>query len=305
MRKTLILVLSLISLHLSAQIEIEEPKKVEVEAIPFDGSYGTLDILATPEMVAGLIGEKVTIFGISYFDFKYLDGERVDFSERDNFDNKTYEIIDTKKDGYNVELTIKSDSLVYVWGVSSVESRYVFNKYIDKTKEKLLGKTYIPLHLETKTSYRGNSIIFDGNKEYVVTNVKFTKFITEYGFLVEFNNNEELMYSTTQPRVQIKEGEPLVQRKDWINVSGILASLPTETFIEKDSWSKFSSDNSEYLRQIRERKIITGMTEDQVRYSWGMPNSSRRVQISSADMALEYEGPYTLYFKNNKLISIQ
>ena len=42
------------------------------------------------------------------------------------------------------------------------------------------------------------------------------------------------MYSTTQPRVKVKEGEPLVQREDWINVSGIFTSLPSETFIQKE-----------------------------------------------------------------------
>ena len=112
--------------------------------------------------------------------------------------------------------------------------KYVFNKHIDVTKEKLMGKTYIPVHSETETSYRGNPIVFDGSKEYLVTNVKFTKFLYDYGFLVEFNNEEELMYSTTQPRVKVKEGEPLVQREDWINVSGIFTSLPSETFIQKE-----------------------------------------------------------------------
>jgi len=51
-----------------------------------------------------------------------------------------------------------------------------------------MGKTYIPVHSETETSYRGNPIVFDGSKEYLVTNVKFTKFLYDYGFLVEFNN---------------------------------------------------------------------------------------------------------------------
>ena len=55
-------------------------------------------------------------------------------------------------------------------------------------KKNLWGKTYIPVHSETETSYRGNPIVFDGSKEYLVTNVKFTKFLYDYGFLVEFNN---------------------------------------------------------------------------------------------------------------------
>ena len=70
MKKILLLLITFVSFGLTAQIEVEEPKEVKVEPVPYDGSYGTLNLSATPEMVAGLVGEKVTIFGITYTDFK-------------------------------------------------------------------------------------------------------------------------------------------------------------------------------------------------------------------------------------------
>lgn len=297
-----------------AQIEIDEPEQLDIEPIPYDGSYMNLPVgsLKKAELL-GLIGEKVTFIDgwKGYFDFRDMNDGRLDITESDVFfENKTYEIVGLEGEGFDSTLIINSDIGTFKWLLRSTGSTksYIFNKFIEVLNERILNKTFIPIKLENTIEYNDSKINLDGNQEYEITKIKFAKVDSfGYGFILELNNDIEVIYPTgpyDQPRVRLIAGEPLVQRKDWINVNGGSYSA-NRTLIEKSSWEKFKNENSEFLSFIREGKIKLGMTEQQVRYSWGIPNSSRRVQVSGADTALEYAGPYTLYFKNNKLIIIR
>ena len=121
-----------------SQIEISDASssKKEIQAVKYDGSFIKLDIGVEEEIAKGLIGEKVTLIDVSYFDLKKQDGSSISFSEEKNFQNKTFEIIEYSKDLYDY-YTIKNDDGVFIWKVSS-SSEYVFNKFIETTKKLII-----------------------------------------------------------------------------------------------------------------------------------------------------------------------
>lgn len=304
MRYIILTLALLFSLSTYSQIEIDEPTEKKVVAIPYDGSYMTLPFTVSDEMGLGLVGEKVTLLDVSTFDVEGVNGERVSYSDDDNFKNKTYEIIAYEKDLYPT-FTIKSDLGSYKWKVKST-SKYVFNKFLDAIKVKLLNKTYTPLYNTKEVeALDGTKLTIDGATEYQITKVSFTKFSFDYGIKVQLNNEFELKYPLgdyDQPRIFIK-GKGNVPSEGWINLEGGALLASEHTLIEKDVFDKFKSENSSVIENIRKEVVSVGMTEQQCRWAWGIPNSSFGA-LAGYDEVYDWGGK-TLYFKDDKLALIR
>ena len=296
--------LLLFPIFIFGQIDIDETPEKKITATPYDGSYMTLPYSVSDEMGLGLIGEKVTLLDVSYFDVENENGERVSYSDEDNFKNKTYEIIAYEKDLYPT-FTIKSDLGSYKWKVKST-SKYVFNKFLDVIKVKLLNKTYNPLYNSKEVEVLdGTKLSLDGTKEYQITKVSFTKFDYEYGIKVKLNDEFELKYPLgdyDQPTIFVK-GEGNIPAEGWINLKGGSLIALDNTFIEKDIFTKFKADNSNYIEMIRKETVAIGMTEQQCRWAWGTPSKSYG-SLAGYDVVYDWGGK-TLYFKSNKLALIK
>tara|TARA_Y200000002_G_scaffold268092_1_gene222899 strand:- start:1465 stop:1746 length:282 start_codon:yes stop_codon:yes gene_type:complete len=91
--KKLILLLLLIPFVSFGQIDIDETPEKKITATPYDGSYMTLPYSVSHEMGLGLIGEKVTLLDVSYFDVENENGERVSYSDEDNFKSNNLALI--------------------------------------------------------------------------------------------------------------------------------------------------------------------------------------------------------------------
>jgi len=287
-----------------SQIKIDDAPEKKINAIPYDGSFPKLDYTVKDEVATGLIGEKVTLLDVTYFDVELENGERASYSDEDNFKNKTYEIIAYEKDIYP-KFTIKSDLGTYKWKVTST-SKYVFNKFLDVINEKLLNKTYIPLFNEREVeALDGTKLKIDGAKEYQITNVSFTKFSFDYGIKVQINNEFELKYPTgnyDQPTKFVK-GSGHLPVEGWINLKGGSSLASANTIIEKNAFEKFKTENSSVIDKIRKEVVAVGMTEQQCRWAWGMPNKSYGA-LAGYDPVYDWGGK-TLYFKSGKLALIK
>lgn len=304
MKKTILIILIFSALTAYAQIEISETPEKKVTAIPYDGSFAKLDIIVEDNIALGLIGEKVTLLDVSTFNVEKENGDRISYSDEDNFKNKTYEIIAYEKDLYPT-FTIKNDLGTYKWKVSST-SKYVLNKFLDAINNKLLNKVYIPLYNQREVeALDGIKLTIDGSKEYKITKVAFTKFTLDYGIKVQLNDEFEMEYPTgsyDQPTKFIK-GEGNVANEGWINLNGGSLMAPNITLIEKSVFEKFKSDNISVIDKIRKEVIAIGMTEQQCRWAWGMPNKSYGA-LSGYEPVYDWGGK-TLYFKSGKLALIK
>lgn len=302
--KKVILLLLFLPLNIFGQITIDDTPVKTTTKIPYDGSYMKLPYSVTDGMGLGLIGEKVTLLDVSYFDVEKENGERVSYSEESNFKNKTYEIIAYEKDLYPT-FTIKSELGSYRWKVKST-SKYVFNKFLDNIRTKLLNKTYTLLHNSAEVNaLDGTILILDGEKEYQITNVSFTKFDFDYGIKVRLNDEFELKYPTgeyDQPSTFI-EGEGRVGVGGWINLKGSSLIALDNIFLEKEIFARFEDDNQDFIENIRNEEVAIGMTEQQCRWSWGMPSESYG-SLVGYDEVYDWGGK-TLYFKSNKLALIK
>jgi hypothetical protein len=288
------------------QIEIDEIEKKAIEPIPFDGSFMKLPIASIDESVRlGLIGEKITLIDVYYFDVKLMDGRTsASFKDQDKFKNKTFVITNAEREYGSTLLTIKNDSGEFKWKPSS-SSKYVFNKYVQKIKEKLESKSYIPLHNKTNLKdLNGSMVNIDGETTYVVTKVSFSKFsYGQYGIKVELNDSISLKYisenSYDQPR--IFDGTKMIPQKGWIYLND--DGFSRGTFIENDIFERFKVENQKWISNIREQKIAIGMTEKQCRYAWGMPDKSYG-SLAGYDEVFDWGGK-SLYFKADKLALIK
>ena len=304
MKKTILIILIFSALTTYAQIEISETPEKKVTAIPYDGSFAKLDIIVEDDIALGLIGEKVTLLDVSTFDVEKENGDRVSYSDVDNFKNKTYEIIAYEKDLYPT-FSIKSELGTYKWKVTST-SKYVFNRFIEFINQKLLNKIYISLYnIRELEALDGTKMTLDGTKEYQITKVSFTKFNLDYGIKVQFNNEFEVEYplgNYDQPTIFVK-GKGNVSNEGWINIKGGSILAINNTLVEKSVFEIFKSENSAVIDKIRGEIVAIGMTEQQCRWAWGIPNKSYGA-LAGYDEVYDWGGK-SLYFKGGKLALIK
>ena len=279
-----------------SQIEISDASssKKEIQAVKYDGSFIKLDLGVEEEIAKGLVGEKVTLIDVSYFDLKKQDGSSISFSEEKNFQNKTFEIIEYSKDLYDY-YTIKNDEGVFIWKVSS-SSEYVFNKFIETTKEKFINKSFIPLYMENKVkTLSENEITLVGDKVYKVTNVKYTKLSYEYGITLVFNNDIEFIYPTNWYEQRNEEGYLNIQSNDLYKTKVLL--------IEESQFNKLKYKCGNYFSKVRTKNVAIGMTREQCSLAWGSHSKAYK-NIANYDEVLVYgdvSNSQKLYFKGGIL----
>ena len=279
-----------------SQIEISDASssKKEIQAVKYDGSFIKLDIGVEEEIAKGLVGEKVTLIDVSYFDLKKQDGSSISFSEEKKFQNKTFEIIEYSKDLYDY-YTIKNDDGVFIWKVSS-SSEYVFNKFLETTKEKFINKSFIPLYMENKVkTLSENEITLIGDKVYKVTNVKYTKLSYEYGITLVFNNDIEFIYPTNWYEQRNEEGYLNIQSNDLYKTKVLL--------IEESQFNKLKYKCGNYFSKVRTKNVAIGMTREQCSLAWGSHSKAYK-NIANYDEVLVYgdvSNSQKLYFKGGIL----
>lgn len=287
------------SFSLSSQISISETQRKTPEPVPFRGEFMKLPYTLKEEVGAGLVGEKVTLIDVSVFNMENLDGSRVDFSKDNLFKNRTFEVVEYSKKSSSV-LTISNDSGVFNWKPSSID-KYVFNKFIDVISEKLKGKSFVPLHNKNELrGLDGAPYNLVGSQIYTITDVLFSKFsISEYGMKLILNNEIPLKYpaenSYDQP--QIFDGSKMIPLEGWINVSD--DEYGSATLIEEAIFSKFKSDNAAHIENIRNEMVSVGMTYNQCKWAWGIPEKSYG-ELAGYDEVYDWGGK-TLGFKGGIL----
>ena len=280
-----------------SQIEISDAStsKKEIQAIKYDGSFIKLEIGFKEEIAKGLVGEKVTLINVPYSDLKKQDGSRISYSEEKNFQNKTFDIIGYSKDVYDT-YTIRNDEGVFIWKVGS-SGEYVFNKFIEKTKEKFINKSFIPLYLESKVKTLSESeITLIGDKSYKITNVKYTKLsYFEYGMTLVFNNDIEFIYPTKWYEQRDEEGYLNIQSNDLYKSKVLL--------IEESQFNKLKDNCGNYFSKIRTKNVAVGMTREQCTLAWGSHSKAYK-NLANYDEVLVYgdvSNSQTLYFKGGIL----
>jgi len=307
MKKLLFTILfAAFTLNSNSQIEIEDKsEKPKIQAKPYNGEFMDFSNYSlTKEDKAGVVGEKVTLIDVFYSSIfssqeDLKNYKSVDFKIRDEFKNKTFEVVEYNYD-YQDLLTIKNDKGTYVWKVSSTDS-YIFNKYIDKIKERFEGKTFIPLHLKSEfESMDGTKFDIEGQNKYKVNKVKFAKLSLQYGIVFKINDNFECVFPNggyDQPR--IFNGKIYESNDNYINIQSSNIFKSTVILIEENEYKSFSLKNKAYLSSIRKKNVVIGMKEDQCRWAWGTPDKSFE-NIAGYDEVLEY-GSQNLYFKKGIL----
>lgn len=289
------------SFSLSSQISISETQRKTPEPVPFNGEFMKLPYTLKEEVGAGLVGEKVTLIDVSVFNMENLDGSRVDFSKDNLFKNRTFEVVKYSKNSSSV-LTISNDSGVFNWKPSSIDN-YVFNKFIDVISEKLKGKSFVPLHNNNELiGLDGATYNLVGSQIYTITDVLFSKFsISEYGIKLVLNNEIPLKYpaenSYDQP--QIFDGNKMIPLEGWINVLEDGYGYGSATLIEEVTFSKFKSENAAHIDNIRNEIISVGMSYDQCKWAWGIPQKSYG-EMAGYDEVYDWGGK-TLGFKDGLL----
>ena len=305
--KKLLFLIAVLSFNFSiAQIDIEDKSaEPKIEAKPYNGEFMDFsDYSLTEEDKAGVVGEKVTLINVFYSSF-YASQEdlknynSVSFSLSDEFKNKTFEVVEYNYK-YQDLLTIKNDKGTYVWKVSSTDN-YIFNKYIDKIKERFVGKSFIPLHLKSEfESLEGTKFNIEGQNKYIINKVTFAKLGIGYGIVFEINDNFECVFPNSgfdQPK--LFNGKIYKSNDNYINIQSSNIFESKVTLIEESEYKSFSLKNKTYLSSIRKKNVAVGMNEDQCRWSWGIPDKSYK-NIAGYDEVLEY-GSQNLYFKKGIL----
>lgn len=310
MRKlTFILTLIAIFQISYGQIEIEDKSKpTKIKAVPYSGEFMSFDGVYNKEKKAGVVGHLVTLIDVSIYNIFQSED---DFESRnslshkyeDLFTNKTFEIIDYTYDLYDI-LKIKSDSATYIWKVGGTD-KYVFNKYIENLKELYEGKTFIALHNESAfEALDGTKFNIEGDKNYKITSVKLAKLQFDYGIIFSINDSFDCVFPNGlfgQPT--LFNGEKFITNKDYINIASNDIFKSKVILIEEKEFASFSTENKNYLEQIRNREVKLGMSVSQCRLAWGIPSSSLK-NIAGYDEVLIYGeigNSQNLYFKGGIL----
>jgi hypothetical protein len=286
--------LILLSINSYSQIEVaDKSKEPEIKAIRYDGSFMDFsNMMLTKEQKNGVVGEKVTLFKV--WTVKNVDGSRVSNSDSEKFENKTFEVIEYIYD-YKDVLKIKNEDGVFLFEPSSIDE-YVFNSFIDTVKKKFENKTLIPLKFKSEMeSLKGDKIQIDGLKQYLINEVTFSKLPSGFGIVVKLNEKFEVIYPTGT--------FDQLEERGWLNLESSDIFKTKTTFIEKEAFLEFSNSNKLYLSSIRNGNVKIGMTEKQVRFSWGIPTSSMS-NIVGYDKVLifgETGNSQNLYFKKGIL----
>lgn len=304
---TLLICLSVIQAF--AQLDIvdrsEDPK---LESIKYHGDFMTLDGVYKDEVISGLVGEKVTLIDVSYYlmyENKQAleDMKSVSSKEEGNFQNQTFDIVDFYKSGSRTVLVIKNEQGTYHWLVSG---KYVFNKFIDVVRQKVEGRTYVPLHIESEfMALSGREFNIVGSKTYTVTKVRFAKLKFDYGIVLEINGDFECVYPTGlfgQP-MRFNGQTYEVDGENWINIKGSPASLNSFgsiKLVEQKAFEAYSAENSSFITEIRNRKVKVGMTESQCSDAWGAHSKTLR-NVGGFDKVFTNDGGKSLYFKDGIL----
>ena len=240
----LIIILLLISNFTYAQIEIEDKsQEPEIKTIPYSGDFMSFDGIYDQRKKAGVVGEKVTLIEISYFNIfeskeAFKNNDYIDSKEVDKFKNQTFEIINYDYDLYD-RLVIKNDDGEYIWKISNSD-KYVFNKFIDVTRNKLEGKTFIPLYLESEfESLDGTKFKIDGNQKYTVSKVTFAKLQFNYGIVLEINESFECVYRTGDQPTNFN-GKIYTTDENVVNISSNDIFNSKVTLIEENAFDSFN-----------------------------------------------------------------
>lgn len=251
------------------------------------------NIMLNKEQKAGVVGEKITL--IKVYNVKNIDGSVVSYKDSELFfENRTFNVTEyTYK--YNDILKIKNDDGEFLFEPGLIDS-YVFNSYIDSIKGRLENKYFISLKVITEIeAVDGRKIIIDGLKEYKITKVTFAKLSSKYGIVLEINNDFEVVY----PNGSFDQ----INEIGWYNIQSNDIYETQVTIIEKPIFEIFSISNKTFLTQIRNGEVKVGMTENQCRWSWGIPSSSMK-NIAGYDEVLIYGSTgnsQNLYFKGGIL----
>jgi hypothetical protein len=95
---------------------------------------------------------------------------------------------------------------------------------------------------------------------------------------------------------------PVYYSKTNVNEDLILGQNPWEEDIFETNPQKMFLANDETWRVINDHRIYTGMTDDQVRLSWGLPQSRTTATYKGKTCECWAYAGQSLYFHENKLI---
>lgn len=310
MKKIKLILTAVIISHICfGQIEIDDKsKEPEIKASPYDGEFMSFDGIYKKEKKAGVVGQLVTLIDVGTYNLygskDDLESRKsVSYSIEDLFENKTFEIIDYKYDLYDI-LTIKNESGTFFWKIGGTD-KYVFNRYIDKLKERYEGKTFIPLHSKTEfEAMDGSKFNIKGDMKYKITKVKFAKLLFDYGIVFGINDSFECVFPNglfDQPK--FFNGKINVANDNYINISSNDIYKTKVMLIEELEFNSWASKNKAYLTKIRDRKVQIGMSQKQCRLAWGIPSNSMK-NIAGYEEVLIYGdigNSQNLYFKGGVL----
>lgn len=265
MKKLIILILILfLGLYLNAQILDLSNAKNERKVVPikYDSSYIVPNYSTTKEMLAGLVGQKITILDISDMHVKDTNGNYASYYDVENIDEKTWIIKEFINEGYDGKYKISNENKEWIIELSSTDKWYI-NAGFDVLRKKLIGKSYVSFKKGLKIkSIDDSEFILDGSSLIKITDLQYAKLSSyNYGIVIFFDNGLIIEYdSDFQP-----------DDDGWIAIGG---QYSEDILLEDTALKSFTASNLKYIDQMREGKVAIGMTEDQTRLAWGMPTKS-------------------------------
>ena len=102
------------------------------------------------------------------------------------------------------------------------------------------------LRISEIESLNGDKIQIDGLKEYLISEVTFSKLSSGFGIVVKLNGEFEVIYPTGT--------FDQLEEKGWLNLESSDIFKTKTTFIEKETFLEFSKSNKSYLNIIRNGK---------------------------------------------------
>lgn len=282
-------------------VDLSANKENEIEH--YDSSYFVPTYnFSDKKVMRGLVGNHIIFLEMPSTELKlFKNGSELKYYEvRENYRYKSCKIEGVEAEGYNKYFNLSccnGDSLVYE---PSSANTVIIEEGFERLKEKLIGKTFYSLDAMTFNSTDGQQIQVVQSAKLMLKNVEIGKLSTyEFGLLFEFEHLDKKfkMALALNDYYISNGGDPkgkLVFNLDYINFLHLADSILYSKILK-----------SPFKTTILKGEITVGMSDNEIRMSWGMP--TRDSKSAGYDYVMVYEqgsSTYYFYMKGKKCVKI-
>ena len=300
---TLILLLSCIITF--GQIQISDHTKVNDEKVTkYDTSYFYPDYkISNDDVMRGLIGYHFTFLDIPFGMKLMKDGEEKSIygSDKDRFIYKSMDVVSVEKKDYSHIFNLNCEGEMLIYKPSSSDKFLIdegYNKFVESQK----NRVFYSLSQKKITPFDGSEFEIQRDIPIELKKVEIGKVSTlshEIIFTFSYNNSEFKMTK--------KLDDFYISQKWFLNEDKMLEFtfnyIHSLKLMTNNIYSKLNE--SKYKKEIYEGKGLVGMTEFELRLSWGIPTRSRVMSGYENVLIYESSNSQTMFcFKGGKVVNI-